>query len=371
MAELPLPTVAGQVLVAGFAGHTPPDELVRAARAEHLAGFILFKRNLLGRADEVASLTATLCNALRPERPALLAVDQEGGRVSRLGPPVLQLPPMRTLGRIDDPDLTHRAARHLGRQLRALGFTMDFAPVLDVDTNPDNPVIGDRSFGATPERVIRHGLAFADGLQEAGVLACGKHFPGHGDTHLDSHLALPRLTHDRARLDEVELPPFRACRERVAAIMTAHVVFDALDPDTPATLSRRTVAELLRGELDYDGLVISDDLEMRAVADRMSVAEAAVAAIEAGCDLVLICSRHDACLEAHEALVLRAERDAAFANQLREAALRSIAMRRRSPPAPLIDADALADALAPEATAALEAEIAERTARLDDPEPAP
>jgi beta-N-acetylhexosaminidase len=364
MAELPLSTVAGQVLVAGFGGVEPPEELLRAARDEHVAGFILFKRNLEGP-DEIAGLTARLADSLRPERPALISVDQEGGRVARLGPPVLRLPPMRTLGAIDDPELTRRAAALLGRQLRVLGFTMDFAPVLDVDTNPDNPVIGDRSFGVEPERVVRHGLAFAAGLGDAGVLACGKHFPGHGDTHLDSHLALPRLTHPRERLDGVELVPFRACRGAVPAIMTAHVVFDALDPDTPATLSRRVITGLLCGELGYDGLIISDDLEMRAVADRMSIAGAAVAAVEAGCDLVLICSRVDACLEAHEALVRRGERDAAFANRMREAAMRSIAVRRRWPPGPVRGGEALREALEPAATAALEAELARRTAHLD------
>lgn len=364
MAELPLPTAAGQVLVAGFGGTTPPEELLRAARAEHVAGFILFARNLRD-APQVAALNASLASVLRPERPALVAVDQEGGRVRRLGPPVLQLPPMRRLGAIDDPDLTQRAASLLGRQLRALGFTMDFAPVMDVDTHPDNPVIGDRSFGAEPERVIRHGLAFAEGLQGAGVLACGKHFPGHGDTLQDSHFALPRLAHDRQRLDRVELPPFRACRGRVAALMTAHVVFEILDAKTPATLSRRALRDLLRGELGYDGLIVSDDLEMRAVADHMDVAAAAVAAVDAGCDVVLVCSRVHACLQAHEALVRRAERDSAFADRLREAALRSIAIRRRSAPAPITDPADLQTALAPQETARLEDELARRVGRLD------
>jgi beta-N-acetylhexosaminidase len=364
MAELPLPVVAGQVLVAGFEGRTPPDDLMEAARAERVAGFVLFKRNL-GTPEEVAALNALLASALRPERPALLAVDQEGGRVARLGSPVLRLPPMRTLGDIDDPDLTRRVAALLGQQLRALGFTMDFAPVLDVDTNPQNPIIGDRAFGAEPDRVVRHGLAFAEGLAEAGVLSCGKHFPGHGDTLLDSHLALPRLAHDRERLERVELAPFRACRGKVSAIMTAHVVFECLDADTPATLSRRAVTDLLLGELGYDGLVVSDDLEMRAVADRIPIPEAAVAAVDAGCDLVLVCSRVDACLAAHAALVRRAEQDPVFANRLREAAMRSIAVRRQAPPAPATDADALAVALAPDATQAMEREIAERAAALD------
>ncbi|MFW6197996.1 MAG: glycoside hydrolase family 3 N-terminal domain-containing protein, partial [Myxococcota bacterium] len=242
-------------------------------------------------------------------------------------------------------------------QLRALGFTMDLAPVLDVDTNPANPVIGDRSFGREPDRVIRHGLAFADGLHEGGVLSCGKHFPGHGDTELDSHFALPRVTHSRERLDRIELAPFRAAVGRLPALMTAHVVFDALDPDVPATMSPRVVTEVLRRQIGFDGLVVSDDLEMRAVADRGSIADAAVGAVAAGCDLVLVCSRVDACLEAHEALVRQAEKDVGFANKLREAALRSIALRRPRPPRPVTDPDALREALLPGETESLERDM--------------
>lgn len=357
MVELPLSVACGQLLVAGFDGHAPPPELQAAARKEHLAGFILFRRNL-GQPAEVAELVDSLRSCSSPERPALVAVDQEGGRVARLGPPVVRLPPMRALGDRDDVDLTRRAGTLLGRQLAALGFTMDFAPVLDVDTNPANPVIGDRSFGRDPERVIRHGLAFAEGLHAGGVLSCGKHFPGHGDTELDSHLALPRLGHERQRLDRVELAPFSAAaRAELPAIMTAHVVFDAFDPERPATLSRRVVDELLRREMGYRGVVVSDDLEMRAVADRWPVPEAAVQAVDAGCDLVLVCSRVDAVLEAHEALLRQALADATFARRVHEAANRSIAMRRAHPPTPRTDPGDLQAALLPAETEALEREL--------------
>jgi len=145
---------------------------------------------------------------------------------------------------------------------------MDFAPVLDVDTNPDNPVIGDRSFSRDQSQVALHGMAFAEGLRKGGCLACGKHFPGHGDTDQDSHLALPSLPHDLARLHEVELLPFRAAAKSFPAFMTAHVVFSALDQDVPATLSRRVLTDLLRHELGFTGVIISDDLEMKAVSRR-------------------------------------------------------------------------------------------------------
>lgn len=345
--------LAGRVLVAGFDGREAPASVLADLAGERLAGVILFRRNV-GSPEEVMRLNASLIEACPEASPPLIGVDQEGGRVARLGPPVVKLPPMRRLGEHDDLALTARAGRVLGAQLAALGFSMDFAPVLDVDTNPENPVIGDRAFSGDPEAVARHALAFSDGLLGAGVASCGKHFPGHGDTDLDSHLALPRLAHERARLDAVELVPFRAARGRIPAIMTAHVVFEALDPGVPATLSPIALRALLRDELGYDGVIISDDLEMRAVYDHFGVAETAVRAVEAGCDLLLVCSKLDELEVAREALAARAEADPAFAARLEDAAARGLALRRRFRPrvdaaafeATLAEAEALTDMLA-------------------------
>jgi beta-N-acetylhexosaminidase len=351
--ELSHTEAAGQVLVAGFSGPEAPAALVDAAARGALGGVILFKRNLT-TPDRVPDTLRPLIEAAPKDAPLMTAIDQEGGRVARLGAPILTLPPMRRLGEIDDPALTERAGRVLGRQLAALGLSCDFAPILDVDTNPDNPVIGDRSFGRTPEIVTRHALAFARGLAAAPILSCGKHFPGHGDTELDSHLALPRLRHDRTRLDAVELAPFRAAAKAIPTLMTAHVIFDALDPDVPATLSRRVITELLRGELGYEGLIISDDLEMKAVSVGWGVVEAALSAIDAGCDTLLVCSDLDALAATRAALEKRADEDPAFGARLMNAAKRSIAVRRTCPPR--IDPGRLDD---PEARR-LEEEIAER-----------
>jgi beta-N-acetylhexosaminidase len=355
--------LAGQVLVAGFEGTEAPDELLRRCATGELGGLILFRRNL-GSVHHSSALIAQIAARSPSDLPLLVAVDQEGGRVARLGPPLLKLPPMRQLAALGDVGLTRRAGRLLGRQLAALGFTMDLAPVLDVDTNPQNPVIGDRSFGAEPELVIGQALAFAEGLSEGGVLTCGKHFPGHGDTALDSHLALPRLAHDRARLDRVELPPFRAARGKLDAILTAHVVFDALTGERPATLSRAAVTDLLRGELGFQGLVLTDDMEMKAIADHFGVESAACAAIEAGCDQLLMCSRLDWLGRAHAALIERAESDGGFRARLADAAERSVATRRRRPPRPITDPAALERALAPEETEALTRELSQRLAEV-------
>src|SRR5687767_8926927 len=177
--------LAGQVIVAGYPQDDPPASMLDALARDALAGLILFKRNVGGTPRELAARIQRIADV--SVRTPLVAIDQEGGRVARLGPPVLALPPMRVLGERDDVELTQRAARVLGRQLASIGFNVDFAPVLDVFTNPVNEVIGDRAFGTTPDRVARHGIAFARGLADSGILACGKHFPGHGDTVEDSH----------------------------------------------------------------------------------------------------------------------------------------------------------------------------------------
>jgi beta-N-acetylhexosaminidase len=305
--------------------------MVGALRAGTRAGAILFRRNL---PDLRAAFEACrrLAGAAAPELPAWIALDQEGGRVQRLRAPFLELPSMRVLAETGNAAFVRRCTAMVGAQLAALGFNLNFAPVLDVDTNPANPVIADRSFSREPVQVARLGTAFADGLRDGGVLACGKHFPGHGDTVLDSHLALPRVDATLARLRAVELVPFvAAIHTGIPCLMTAHIVCERLQPRVPATLSRRVVTELLRGELAFEGVVFSDDLEMKAIAASYPVAEAAVAAVEAGCDVVLICSDEELQDRAHEALVRRAEQDPEFLARCRQAASRSLRARYKVP----------------------------------------
>lgn len=319
---------AGGVIVCGFEGTEAPPEIRSWLTERSVAGLILFKRNI-DHAEQTASLIGVCTEDIDPSLPPLICIDQEGGRVARLGEPVLRLPPMRSLCSAADVELTREAATVLGLQLRAVGINLDFAPVLDVDTNPLNPVIGDRAFGRTPDLVIDHGLAFAEGLHEGGVLSCGKHFPGHGDTDLDSHLALPRLRHDRARLEAIELRPFRAACGTIPALMTAHVVFEQLDSELPATMSRKVIHDLLREEIGFEGVVFSDDLEMKAVSDRYSIEEAGMLAIEAGCDALLVCSDIDAAGRLRERLASEASRSKAFDVRLREARDRVERLRRR------------------------------------------
>src|SRR4051812_11375870 len=297
----------GQLLIAGFNGEQIPVELRSLAREFGLGGVILFARNVADP-EQVAELCHD-AGRISDDVPAWVSVDQEGGRVARLKAPFTEWPPMASLGRSGDVELAARFARALAEELRAVGITLDYAPVLDVHTNPRNPVIGDRALAEKAAEVARLGAAIIRALQGAQVAACGKHFPGHGDTSVDSHLELPLVEHPIERLREVEFLPFKAAIEAgVATIMTAHVFMPALDERHPATLSKRIVTGLLRDELQYPGVILSDDLEMKALANDRKVADSAVLAIEAGCDGVLICSGdHDTQAAALEALVYAVE----------------------------------------------------------------
>src|SRR6267154_3699476 len=267
----------GKLLVAGFDGLQVPVELRAIAREFGLGGIILFARNI----DEPGQVAELCYEAARlaPDLPLWVSVDQEGGRVARLKAPFTEWPPMATLGRSGDVRLSERFARALAAELKTVGITLDYAPVLDIHTNPKNPVIGDRALAEKATEVARLGAAIVRTLQAEGIAACGKHFPGHGDTSTDSHVELPLVEHPPDRLRRVEFLPFKAAIEaQVATIMTAHVLVPSLDEKRPATLSRRIVYEVLRDELGYDGVILSDDLEMKAIANEYTVPSAAVLA---------------------------------------------------------------------------------------------
>ena len=269
-------------------------------------GVILFGRNY----TDLETLT-TLCeelHAINQDNPPLVAIDHEGGRVHRLTPPFTHFPPAAHIGHTHSPDLAYQVGLAMGRELQAVGIDLDFAPVLDVFSNPDNTVIGDRAFSTDPHQVARFGCALARGLREAGVIPCGKHFPGHGATLLDSHHDLPRDERAANAFEEIDLIPFRrACQEHIEMIMTAHVLYPALDPERPATLSPHILTDLLRKQLGFSGVIVSDDLEMGAIVHHSSVEQAAVDALSAGADLLLVCqtpslaiSARAACLRAVE-----------------------------------------------------------------------
>jgi beta-N-acetylhexosaminidase len=282
----------GQLLIGSFTGGDIPVELRSLAREFDLGGVTLFGRlGNIESPDQVAGISFDARN-LGVELPAWVGVDQEGGRVARLRSPFTEWPPMAVLGRSDDSKLAARFAQALAAELAAVGISLDYAPVLDIHTNPKNPVIGDRALGERPETVAKLGRVIIEELQRAGIAACGKHFPGHGDTAADSHLELPIVEHPPDRLRAVEFVPFKAAIEAgVAFIMTAHVLVATIDDERPATLSRKIVTDLLRAELGFGGVIVSDDLQMKAISDRYSPVDAATQAVAAGCDAVLMCGQ--------------------------------------------------------------------------------
>ncbi|MFL4902096.1 glycoside hydrolase family 3 protein [Streptomyces sp. MMS24-I2-30] len=273
------------VLQPGFAGTAAPD-WVRRRVGEGLASVALFGRNVVSE-EQVAALTGQL----RSERDDLLvAIDEESGDVTRLDVHTgSAFPGNHALGAVDDPDLTRRVARELGRRLAGCGVNLNWAPSADVNANPDNPVIGVRAFGADTELVARHTAAYVQGLQSSGVAASTKHFPGHGDTNVDSHHAVPRIDVDEETLRRRELVPFRAAIEAgTKAVMSAHILVPALDPERPGTLSHRILTGLLRDELGYDGLIVTDGIEMRAISEAYGLEHGVVLAIAAGADAICV-----------------------------------------------------------------------------------
>ncbi len=306
IAEMTIEEKIGQLIMVGFEGTQANEAIENHIRERHVGGVVLFSRNIQSP-QQTAELTNQLQRLARTtahQIPLFIGIDQEGGWVIRLKEGATVLPGNMALGATDSTELAARAGEITAAELAAVGVNLNFAPVVDVNNNPQNPVIGRRSFGESPELVSRLGVAYIRGLQRHGVLATAKHFPGHGDTTIDSHFDLPTVSHDLEHIHALELHPFRAAIEAdVAAIMTAHIIYPALDADRPATLSPTILTDLLRKELGFDGLLITDDMEMKAIDDRYRSGEAAVMAIEAGADIVMVLWSPTKQLEALDALL--------------------------------------------------------------------
>jgi beta-N-acetylhexosaminidase len=286
----------GQLFFIGLRGPTLTPEEADFIVERDIGGVIYFARNVQSP-EQVHALSASIQNLrLRTasKQPFFIGVDQEGGRVARLRAPLTEWPPLAAIGKLDSTSVAFKVATAMAQELRAVGINLDFAPSVDVFTNPLNTVIGDRALSDDPERVAKLASALVRGFIKGGVIPCAKHFPGHGNTLVDSHLGLPVEDADLARLREVELVPFRKVfRARLDLVMTAHIKFPKIDPEYPATLSKIFVQQILRDELKYRGLVITDDLGMGAVAQAYPVAEIPVLALEAGCDLLCYCNEFE------------------------------------------------------------------------------
>ncbi|MBM7662157.1 beta-N-acetylhexosaminidase [Bacillus mesophilus] len=314
MNTLSLRQKIGQLMVCGFQGDSSSDitDIETLIKDYHVGGIILFGRNI-GSPIETLELTTTLQRLAKEsnqQEPLLISIDQENGMVRRLGEGTTSFPGSMLLAATRDENLTYEIGRATARELKALGINWNLAPVVDINNNPDNPVIGVRSFGETAEAVSLFSKASMKGMQTEGVITTLKHFPGHGDTHVDSHLALPVITHSVKALENLELIPFKDCIESEAdTVMTAHVYFPALEPEEnrPATMSYKVITELLRNKLGFKGVVTTDCLEMKAISDSPGTALGAVEAIKAGVDLIMISHVSSLQIEAIEAIVAAVE----------------------------------------------------------------
>jgi beta-N-acetylhexosaminidase len=298
----------GQLMVIGFKGKTASEEIKELIREYHVGGIILFGRNI-GTPKEILALTTELQRLAKEaghEHPLLICIDQENGVVRRLGEGATIFPGAMLLGATGQPENAYKVGVRTGKELKALGINWNLAPVLDVNNNADNPVIGVRSFGESPEKVSLFGKMAMKGMQAAGVITTLKHFPGHGDTNIDSHLDLPTIAHDMERLEKIELKPFvDSIQEGADTIMSAHVYFPAIEdqPGVPATLSKKVITGLLRNKLQFNGVVTTDCMEMNAIANTIGTAQGGVEAIKAGVDLIMVSHLHHLQKDTIEAIV--------------------------------------------------------------------
>lgn len=318
----------GALFVCGFDGHEPNEAIQELIQGYHIGGVIYFRRNVKSvkqmrrMSEKLQQLSA---------KPLFLAIDQEGGMVARIDEGVALMPGAMTIGAVQDEALSRKAAEVAARELRAMDINMNFAPSLDVNNNPMNPVIGIRSYGEDPELVSRMGVAAIAGYEDGGVIATAKHFPGHGDTDTDSHYAVPLVPHDKERLHAVELAPFKAAISAgVDVIMTAHVIFPAYEErGIPATMSDRILTGLLRDELDFQGVIVTDCLEMSAISKGVGVAAGAVKAVQAGADLVLVSHTLELQREAIDAVVKAVEAGEISEARIDESVARIVALKEK------------------------------------------
>ncbi|WP_339209135.1 beta-N-acetylhexosaminidase [Paenibacillus sp. FSL K6-3182] len=289
IANMTLDEKIGQMVIVGLEGTSMDKQAKELIEKYRVGGFILYKDNMNDAAQILKLLNQLKETNQKNQTPLWLSVDQEGGKVNRMPEEYIKLPPPAEVGKAGNTDYTFQIGQALGEEVRSIGFNMDFAPVLDINSNPKNPVIGNRSYGTNAETVITHGLETMKAIQSKQVAAVVKHFPGHGDTSVDSHLDLPVVNKSLAELKAFELLPFvEAIQQDTDAIMIAHLLIPKIDKDYPASLSKKMISKLLREELGYEGVVMTDDMTMGGITEHFDVGKAAVTSILAGSDIILI-----------------------------------------------------------------------------------
>lgn len=331
MSGLSLEEKLGQMIIVGFNGYEVDSDFRDLLESYKVGGVILFKRNIKN-AEQLLNLNNNIKNINSKNKlPLFISVDEEGGRITRLPMGSRKFPSNKVIGKENNKGLSYKIGKQIGTELNDFEFNMDFAPVLDIYSNPKNTVIKDRSFGTDSEIVKTLGTATMKGLQDSNVISVVKHFPGHGDTTVDSHIGLPVVNHDKQRLDKFELIPFKEAIDKGAdAIMTAHIVLPNVDKSKkPATLSKIILTDILRDKLNFNGVIITDDMEMGAIANNYGTKNASVEAIKAGADIILMCHTKEKQIESLEDLKEAVNNGVISIERIDESVRRIIKLKRK------------------------------------------
>lgn len=320
----------GQLVMAGVDGYTFNEHSSTLMTNYHVGGFILLGKNV-----KDTNQTKTLLNALKasnPEKdiPLFLGIDEEGGRVTRMPAEFGKFPSNKIIGQVNNPSFSFDIGGILGQELKAFGLNIDFAPVLDVNSNPKNPVIGDRSFGSNSEVVSKLGIQTMKGIQAQNIIASVKHFPGHGDTSVDSHVGLPVVNNDLQRLKSLELIPFSdAIKNGADMVMVAHILLPKIDPNNPASFSKTIITDILRQSLNFKGVVITDDMTMGAIVKNYNIGQAAVKSLNAGTDIVLVCNDFEKETEVLKAIKTSFENGTLSQQDIDEKVYRALTLKKK------------------------------------------
>lgn len=293
----------GQMLIAGIQGYEIDNNTKQLEEKYKVGGFIVLGENVKSTPQLLKLINSIKEKNINSKIPLFISVDEEGGSITRMPKEFTKLPTNKVIGNLNNEKFSYEIGKNIADEIKAFGFNMDFAPVMDVNTNPKNPIIGDRSFGNNAALVSRLGVKTMQGLQSQNIISVVKHFPGHGDTSVDSHLGLPTVNNDLDRLQKIELQPFEASiSNNTDAVMIAHILLPKIDKENPASMSKVLISDILRTNLKFNGVVITDDMTMGAILKNYKIGEAAVKSVNAGADIVLVCHGYDNIISVYEAL---------------------------------------------------------------------
>ena len=329
-AKMTLDEKIGQMIIVGFKGYEINDNVKSMIQEYHAGGVILFRNNVKS-AYQLLQLVNSIKNINSENKvPLFMSVDEEGGRISRMPEELHMLPSNNIIGEINNGDFSFEIGGILAEEVKSFGFNMDFAPVLDIFSNPLNTVISDRAFGTDSEIVSKLGIQTMKGIRAGGVIPVVKHFPGHGDTVIDSHVGLPSVEYDMERLESFELVPFQeAINNQADAVMVAHILMNSVDPKNPASMSKVIITDVLRGQMGFDGVVITDDMTMGAIIENYKISDAVVKSVNAGSDIILVCHGYDHQVNAMNALKAAIEGETMLEDRINESVYRILKLKEK------------------------------------------